>query len=69
LSWLRDDRDNPIELRRDVLPLPDSELSDLRRDACPKCQSVASLVLHVPDECECPKCHNGDLKKVGVWIQ
>jgi len=64
-----DDRDNPVELRRDVLPLPDSELPDLRGDTCPKCKSVGSLVLKVPDECECPKCHNGVLKKIDTWIQ
>ncbi len=64
-----DDRHNTVELRRNVLPLPDSELPDLRRDACPKCKSIGSLVLRVPDECECPKCHNGVVKKIGVWIQ
>jgi hypothetical protein len=64
-----DDRENPVELRRDVLPLPNSELPDLRRDGCPKCKSVASLVLSLPNKCESPKCHKGVLKKIGVWIQ
>jgi hypothetical protein len=64
-----DARDNPVELRHDVLPLPDSEWPDLRRDTCPKCKSVGSLVLHIPNECECPKCHNGNLKRICTWIQ
>jgi hypothetical protein len=64
-----DDRDNPVEIRRDVMPLPNSEFPDLRRDACPKCKTAGSLVLSVPDECECPKCHKGVLKKIGDWIQ
>jgi hypothetical protein len=64
-----DDRDNPVVLRRDVLPLPNTELPDLRRDACPKCKTAGSLVLSVPDECECPRCHKGVLKKVSYRIQ
>jgi len=64
-----DDRENPVELRRDVLPLPHSELPDLSRDTCPKCRTTGSLALSVPGECECPKCHKGVLKKIGVRIQ
>jgi hypothetical protein len=64
-----DDRDNRVELRYDVLPLPKTDLPDLRGDTCPNCKSAGSLVLNLPDEFECPRCHNGLLKKVSDWIQ
>jgi hypothetical protein len=79
LSWSNsdalkaDDRENPVELFRDVLPLPDSESPDLRRDKTtlrPDCPS--SSALFPPPSfslCDCPKCHNWVLKKIGVWIQ
>ena len=64
-----DDRDNFVEIRSGVTPLPGCDLSDLSGDACPKCESAGSLVLRLPNECECPRCHQGRMKKVGTWIQ
>ena len=64
-----DDRDNAVEVRAGVLPLPDSDFPDLSSDACPKCQKTGTLHLSLPDACECPRCHTGTLKNVGYWIQ
>jgi hypothetical protein len=64
-----DDRDTPVEIRRDVLPLPKTDLPDLRRDTCPNCKSAGSLVFNLPDECESPRCHKGVLKNIRDWIQ
>jgi hypothetical protein len=64
-----DDRDNAVEVRRDVLPLTGSDSPDLSRDACPKCQKVGAMRLSLPDACDCPRCHDGTIKKVGEWIQ
>jgi hypothetical protein len=58
-----DDRNNPVELRRDVSPLSNPEFLDLRGDACTKCKTIGSLVLSGLDECECPNCHKGVAKK------
>jgi ribosomal protein S27AE len=64
-----DDRENPIELRRDVQPLPRTEFPDLGSDVCPNCGMKGSLVLHLPERFVCPKCHQGVLERVGTWIQ
>jgi hypothetical protein len=64
-----DDRDNAVEIRAGVLPLPNSDFPDLSGHACPKCQKTGTLRLSLPDACECPRCHAGTLKKIGDWIQ
>jgi hypothetical protein len=64
-----DDRDNPVEVRGGVFPVPGTDLPDLSRDTCPKCQNVGTLVLGLPKACVCPKCHTGQLRKGGTWIQ
>jgi hypothetical protein len=64
-----DDRDNAVEVGRGLLPLPGSDLPDLSSTACPKCQKMGTMRLSLSDACECPRCHNGTLKKVGEWIQ
>ncbi len=64
-----DDRDTEVEVRGGVLPQPGSDLPDLSRDVCPKCSGTGTLLLALPDTCECPRCHTGRLNKVGDWIQ
>lgn len=74
LQWLdsdglrADERDNPVVLRSDVMPIG-TDLPNLEADCCPRCATSGSLVLSLPDEQGCPKCHNGMLRKVGTWIQ
>jgi len=63
LIWY-DDGDNPIEMRRDVQPMPGSEFPDLTSDICPQCKAKSALVVSLPKHCEC---HKGILKKVANW--
>ena len=64
-----DDRNNEVEVRKGILPVPGSDLPDLSAVACSKCQAVDAIRLSLPDAYECPRCHNGTIKKVGDWIQ